>query len=309
VSWLQISLVVTREQAPLVETLLEGLGAVSVTYADAGDTPILEPDPGQTELWPATRVTGLFPGDADPDDLRARASQVLNAEVSGRMRVERLQDREWERVWLEAFHPMRFGRRLWICPSGRRVDRPDAVVVDLEPGLAFGTGTHPTTALCLRWLERADLSGRTVLDYGCGSGVLAIAALRLGAARAVGVDHDPQALTASRENALKNAVADRLALFPPEALPPLEADLAVANILSGPLIALAPRLAALVRPGGAVALSGVLAGQAAEVMSTYRAMFRMSDPVEQDGWVLLSGVRIAEDPAPSASMAPSSDRP
>jgi ribosomal protein L11 methyltransferase len=302
VSWLQLSLVVNRDQAPLIENLFEDLGALSVTYGDAGDTPILEPRPGHTELWAATRVTGLFPGETDAEELRARASRALRAEVSRHMEVQRLEDREWERVWLEAFHPMRFGHRLWICPSGQQVAQPGAVVVDLDPGLAFGTGTHPTTALCLRWLDQADLVGRTLLDYGCGSGVLAIAALRLGAAHAVGVDHDPQALTASRDNAVKNAVADRLALFEPEELPALQADVLVANILSAPLIGLAPRLAALVRPGGAIALSGILSAQAGDVLDAYGGSFRMEPPVEQEGWVLLSGERRAGSPPPSASM-------
>ena len=290
-SWIQLSLAVTRDQAPLVETLFEDMGALSVTCDDAGDTPILEPAPGRTELWPTTRVTGLFPGDADPDDLRACASQALNPEISRHMRIDRLQDRNWERVWLEAFRPMRFGDRLWVCPSGQRVGDPDAVVVGLDPGLAFGTGTHPTTALCLRWLERANLTGRTLIDYGCGSGVLAIAALRLGAGRAFGVDHDPQALTASRDNARKNAVGDRLELFGPPELPSLQADVLVANILSGPLISLAPRLSALVRPGGAIALSGILCPQADAVTAAYAQAFHMGQPVEQEGWVLLSGVR------------------
>jgi ribosomal protein L11 methyltransferase len=286
----------------LIETLLEDLGALSTTCDDAGSDPILEPEPGRTDLWPATRVTGLFPADADAEALRARIDRTVRQEISRRVQVDRLEDRDWERAWLDAFHPMRFGQRLWICPSGQTVHEPGAVVVKLDPGLAFGTGTHPTTALCLRWLDQADLVGRTLLDYGCGSGVLAIAALRLGAAHAVGVDHDPQALTASRDNAVKNAVADRLALFEPEELPALQADVLVANILSAPLIGLAPRLAALVRPGGAIALSGILSAQAGDVLDAYGGSFRMEPPVEQEGWVLLSGERRAGSPPPSASM-------
>ena len=285
-AWLQLSLVV------------ESLGALSVTFGDAGDSPLLEPPPDSTELWDSTRVTGLFPGNCDVDHLRARLASTLTPAIAGSLRLERLEDQAWERAWMDAFYPMRFGRRLWIRPSGRAVDSPGAVVVDLDPGLAFGTGTHPTTALCLRWLDRATLAGCTVLDYGCGSGILAVAALKLGAARAVGVDHDPQALQASLDNARKNAVAHRLTLHGPESLPDATYDLVLANILAGTLIALAPRLSGLVRPEGRLVLSGILRDQATSVRAAYADELQEEKSLEQEGWALVALRR----PARSASM-------
>ncbi len=287
-AWLQLSLVVPKERAPLIEALLESLGALSVTFGDAGDNPLLEPPPGSTELWDSTRVTGLFPGDCDADELRARIGQGLGPEISAPVQLERLADQAWERAWMDAFQPMQFGHRLWIRPSGHRVDSPGAVVVDLDPGLAFGTGTHPTTALCLRWLDQAELAGRTVLDYGCGSGILAVAALKLGAARALGVDHDFQALEASAENARKNSVADRLGLCAPGALPGGPYDLVLANILAGTLIELAPRLTGLVRLGGDLVLSGVLAEQTEAVYEAYAASFDLLETLSAESWALLA---------------------
>ncbi len=174
-SWLQIHMDVSSDQAPLLELLFDSLGALSVTFGDAGDEPILEPGPGDTPLWRHTRVTALFEGEKDPDALAELIEGTLPRDLSGRLRFERLQDQAWERAWLKDFHPMRFGERLWVCPEDRQPDTPEAVTVRLEPGLAFGTGTHPSTALCLQWLDSADLRGRTLIDYGCGSGILAIA--------------------------------------------------------------------------------------------------------------------------------------
>ncbi len=293
-AWLQLSLVVTREQAPLAEALFESLGALSVTFGDAGDSPLLEPPPGSTEIWDSTRVTGLFAGDSDAQDLRSRIAQTLAPEISRSLRLERLEDQAWERAWMDAFHPMQFGQRLWIRPSGRAVDSPEAVVLDLDPGLAFGTGTHPTTALCLRWLDGATLTGSRVLDYGCGSGVLAIAALKLGAAQAVGVDYDPQALEASLDNARKNVVADRLSLHDPDSLPAGPYDLVLANILARTLVELAPRLSTLVRPGCALVLSGMLTEQTTAVRTAYASEMEMAQTLEQDGWALLALRRRAQ---------------
>jgi len=287
-AWLQLSLVVTQEQTPLVEALLESLGALSLTFGDAGNSPLLELAPGSTELWDSTRITGLFPGDCDGDDLRARITETLTPAIARSLRLERLEDQAWERAWMEAFHPMQFGRRLWIRPSGREVNRAGAVVVDLDPGLAFGTGTHPTTALCLRWLDGAALTGCRILDYGCGSGILAIAALKLGAARAVGVDHDPQALQASLDNARKNAVADRLDLHGPESLPAGPYDLVLANILARTLIELAPRLSGLVRSGGALVMSGILSDQVKAVRAAYAGPMEVEQTPQQEGWALLA---------------------
>ncbi len=289
--WLQAHLEVEKSRAPLVELLFEQLGALSVTLVDARDEPMLEPPPGAMPLWQNTRVTGLFDGNTDADHLRARIDEVLDEENSRSLTLEILEDQAWERAWLEHFQPMRFGDNLWICPTGRNLDRPDATVIHLDPGLAFGTGTHPTTALCLEWIDGADLRDKTVIDFGCGSGILAIAALKRGAARAVAVDHDPQALTATRSNARRNGVLDRLETLSPVEFQPLEADLVLANILANVLIELAPQVKSLVRPGGDLVLSGILHHQAEDVARAYHPDIEMRPPVQQDEWIRLEGRR------------------
>jgi ribosomal protein L11 methyltransferase len=290
-SWLQAHLTVTKEQAPLLELLFENLGAVSVLLGDAGDEPMLEPGPGETPLWSHTRVTGLFEGDTDADALRSAIAQALQAELGSRLEMEVLEDREWERAWLDNFNAMRFGERLWVCPNGLEVDASDAVIVRLDPGLAFGTGTHPTTALCLEWLDGADVAGKTLIDYGCGSGILAVAALKLGAARVIGVDHDPQALLATRSNAEANGVADRLSLLSSEAADPPPADIVLANILANVLIELAPRIAPLVASGGELVLSGILDDQWPAVAAAYETGLDFQQPELKDGWVRLHARR------------------
>lgn len=290
-SWLQLSIDTSESEAPLLEVVFENLGALSVTLGDAGDQPLLEPPPDSQPLWHETRITALFPGESDLRSLRAALEGCLAPSLAGRLRWERIEERLWERVWLEHFKPMRFGRRLWICPSGERIDQNDGVVVELDPGLAFGTGTHPTTALCLEWLDGLDLHGKTLVDYGCGSGILAIAALKLGAARVMAIDHDPQALQASRDNALKNGVGEQLMVCLPEAMPAITADLLVANILAGPLMTLAPTLCGLLKPGGLFALSGILEEQAAQVAARYHDFARLTPPRHRDEWVLLEGAK------------------
>lgn len=276
-----------------VEEALLRLGACSVTLADAADDPVLEPGPGETPLWSRTRITGLFAGGTDMDILRAALQNDLGLDALPAHRVETLEDRAWEREWLKDFGPMRFGRRLWICPTGDDVDAAGAVVVRLDPGLAFGTGTHPTTALCLEWLDGLDLRDRAVLDYGCGSGVLAIAAMKLGAASATGVDIDPQALVATRRNAADNSVEVGVAR-PGE---PIEGryDVVVANILAGPLVEFADSITSRLAGGGMLALSGVLCEQACDVRATYDPWIEFDEPVfrEQDGqtWSRLTGKR------------------
>lgn len=287
--WIQTHLTVDKSQAPLIELLLENLGALSITLGDAGDEPMLEPGPGETPLWTATRVTGLFSGDTDPDGLRGAFNQALEKDLSRHLQVEWLQDEDWERSWLAQFKPMLFGERLWICPTGHQVDAPNAVVVDLDPGLAFGTGTHPTTDLCLRWLDGCDLAGKTVIDFGCGSGVLAIAALKLGAARAIGIDHDPQAILASRDNAQRNGVADRFEVYLNEQFEPQTADVVLANILANVLVELRDQIAPLVSSDGELALSGILREQADEVLQAYEGPVAFAPVREKDGWVLLHG--------------------
>ena len=281
--------------AERVEQACFDAGAYSITYPDQRDDPILEPAPGEFRLWPASRLEAVFGGDTDADALIEVLTRSLGA-TAQQFEVAQLADRVWEREWLKDFQPMRFGRRLWICPthSESPAEPPDRVIVRLDPGLAFGTGTHATTAMCLEWLD-AGADGRPdagrVIDYGCGSGILAIAALALGARAAEAFDIDPQALTATRDNAEANGLARRLSIVASsEALQP-GADRVVANILAGPLVDLAPRLAALCRPGGTLALAGLLDTQADEVMAAYEPWFVMQEFARRDGWVCLSGSR------------------
>ncbi len=287
--WLQISVDTNENQAPLLELVFENLGALSVTLGDAGDQPLMELPPDSQQLWQRTRVTALFEGERDLKALQQALSDTLEASLLQSLRWERLEDRLWERVWLEHFKPMRFGQRLWVCPDGQQIDQQGGVTIQLDPGLAFGTGTHPTTALCLSWLDGLDLRGKTLVDYGCGSGILAIAALKLGADKVLAVDHDPQALEASRDNALKNGVEDRLQTCLPEQTPTTQADLLVANILAGPLMTLAPTLLALLKPGGDFALSGILAEQAEEVSVCYRPFADLRAIQQQEDWILIPG--------------------
>ncbi len=290
-SWLQLRLAITPEQAPALEDQLLDLGAVSVTFMDAEDQPIFEPDLGTTPLWSNTHLLALFEADTDPDALLQHLRLLWQAELPAH-ELEQIEDQDWERSWMDNFHPMRFGERLWIVPSWHAAPEPDAVNLLLDPGLAFGTGTHPTTSLCLQWLDAQQLQGKTLIDFGCGSGILAIAGLLLGAEHAVGTDIDIQALEASRDNAQRNQVADdRFDLYLPEQMPDTPADVLVANILAGPLVSLAPRLASLVKPGGLLALSGILAEQTDEILQAYRDDFELDPVANQEGWILVSGRR------------------
>jgi ribosomal protein L11 methyltransferase len=263
-------------------------GALSVTLTDAANHPVLEPAPGATPLWPTIQLSALFP-DQEP----ARVLTLLNAFVEGPLpahRFEPVADRPWEREWLKDLRRMRFGKRLWVIPHDEAAPGEDAAVVRLDPGLAFGTGSHPSTALCLEWLDGAALEGREAIDYGCGSGILAIAAVRLGARSVTAVDIDPQALIATRDNAARNGVADRIVTRRPDE-PLAPADVLIANILSQPLIALAPRLATLVRAGGSLVLAGLIVSQAGPVTLAYRPWFDIRPFGAHDDWVCLQGVR------------------
>ena len=288
--WLQAHLTVTREQSPLIELLFENLGALSVTLLDAADEPMLEPAPGETPLWTSTRITGLFDGSTNPDRLRSLIDQAVNTDTSRHLQLEVLEDQAWERAWLDHFQPIRFGERLWICPTGKQVCADDPVVIRLDPGLAFGTGTHPTTALCLEWLDSADVQGKTLVDFGCGSGILAIAALKLGAAQVIAVDHDPQAIIATNNNAERNNVSDRLLAVSSDDFQPQHADIVMANILANILIELAPLISGLVKPGGKLVLSGILHDQAAKVISAYNEC-SFTAPAQKEDWVRLQAQR------------------
>ncbi len=283
-------------EADRVEAILERHGALAVTYSDAADDPVLEPLPGETPLWQDACVTGLFEIEADLEALRRDLLASLELTTLPPHRVETLEDRAWEREWLKDFRPMRFGRRLWVLPVDA-IDMPaaadtgDAVILRLDPGLAFGTGTHATTALCLERLDALPLNGTEVLDYGCGSGILAIGALKLGADRATGYDIDPQAVTATMNNATQNEVDERMtATLEREALGD-GFDVVVANILAKPLIELATEIASRVRRGGTLILSGILAEQATTVANAYADQIDFGPTTERDGWACLCGVR------------------
>jgi len=276
-----------------VEEILIRHGAQSVTFSDAGDRPVLEPGPGETPLWTHTRITGLFDAGVDLARLLADLQTSLELEELPEHHLETLADRDWEREWLKDFGPMRFGRRLWVCPAGSEPGEPGAVVVRLDPGLAFGTGTHATTAMCLEWLDSLDLAGKTLLDYGCGSGVLAIAALKLGCEQAHAMDIDPQAVLATRLNAAENGVQERLGVS--GSADDIEGifDVVVANILAGPLAELAADITQHVLPGGRLGLSGILSEQADAVRDAYAPWFDFDEPEfrSQDGqtWTRLTG--------------------
>jgi ribosomal protein L11 methyltransferase len=265
-------------------------GAGSVTYVDAQDNPVLEPLPGEFRLWPTTRLQALFADVDSPAELATRLGAQLGL-APGAIRIQPVEDRVWEREWLRDFHAMRFGERLWVCPHHEQVSAANAVVVRMDPGLAFGTGTHPTTALCLSWLDANLERGATVIDYGCGSGVLAIAAAKLGATAAHCFDIDPQALLATHANAEANGVLTRVRIHQSPATLPDGVDTLLANILSGPLCELAASFAKLVRPGGVVVLAGLLQAQQPEVTRAYGACFDMDIFGEREGWVGLSGRR------------------
>ncbi|GLR11199.1 50S ribosomal protein L11 methyltransferase [Mixta theicola] len=290
--WIQIKINTTGADAEALGDLLMEQGAVSVTFQDTHDTPVFEPLPGETRLWGDTDAIGLFDAETDMAEIVSLLEQDPLLGKGFRHKIEQIEDKDWEREWMANFHPMRFGQRLWICPSWRDVPDPHAVNVMLDPGLAFGTGTHPTTAMCLSWLDGLDLQGKTVIDFGCGSGILAIAALKLGAAQAIGIDIDPQAIQASRDNAERNGVSDRLALYLPHQQPDnLSADVVVANILAGPLRELAPLISVLPKPGGHLGLSGILASQAESVCEAYTEHFALDPVAEKEEWCRITGIR------------------
>jgi ribosomal protein L11 methyltransferase len=293
--FLQLTLAIgSANPEPFEEALLE-LGATSITLEDAADDPVLEPAPGTTPLWPTVRLKALFDATTDRVALR-NALEAQFAQSLAPVAFDDVADRVWEREWLKDFRPMRFGRRLWICPAGLRPDQPEdqrasQVFIDLDPGLAFGTGTHPTTALCLEWLDGAELADTTVIDFGCGSGVLAIAALKLGAKHAVAVDIDPQAIIATVANAERNGVSDRLIAAPVDEAELSSADVVLANILAEPLQQLAEQLARLVRKDGHIVLSGLLSSQAQRLATLYATWFDMAAVSTRDNWARLAGTR------------------
>lgn len=294
--WLNLYIDTNAQEAPALEDALLAVGAAAVTLEDNADQPILEPALGETPLWDNTRVTGLFDADINTDDCMERLQQALRVDALPPLRWEAIEDKDWEREWMSNYHPIHCGGPLWICPSWLEPPEPEAVNLMLDPGLAFGTGTHPTTHLCLQWLASfgqriAPWSTQTVVDYGCGSGILGIAALLLGANSAVGVDIDPQALIATKSNTERNGLpAEQFPVFLPNRLEASEpVDLVLANILAGPLAELAPTLADLTKSGGWLCLSGILEIQADVVMAAYAPWFDFEPIAVEGDWVRITG--------------------
>jgi ribosomal protein L11 methyltransferase len=293
-AWRRVSVVVAGGEAPSLAEALEARGAVSVELADAdaglpAESALFAEPGAESGVWPRCRVTALWPEGADAAAAVGTALAACGCAALHPASVDTLEDADWVRETQRQFAPIHAAGRLWIVPTWHEAPDAGAVNIVLDPGAAFGTGSHPTTRLVLAWLEREVRGGETVLDYGCGSGILAIAAMRLGAARAVGVDVDPLALEAARYNARANSVA--LEVVPADAALVLEADLTVANILANPLRMLAPLLASHTRPGGRLALCGILAGQARDVADAYAPYFDLAPATVEGDWVCLAGTR------------------
>ena len=291
-SWHQLSIISDKNTALEISDFFSDLGAVSVTYMDAEDQPVYEPAIGETVIWQLTKVIALFERDAEPEIVKSLLFSRFNNHPLHDWFQEILQDQTWERTWMEHYHPMKFGDSLWVCPTGQEKTEANTVCMTLDPGLAFGTGTHATTALCLEWLATHDVKDKTIIDYGCGSGILAVAALLLGAKQAYAVDIDPQAITATIANAEKNQVEDKIKCCLPEQFTPLQADIVVANILAKPLCDLSPALSALIKPKGHLVLSGILNEQADTVINAYQQQaISLLPPTHQDDWCRIDGVK------------------
>lgn len=291
--WIQFTVSSDEAHARQLGDALIANGAQAVTYRDGKDAPIFEPGPGEIQLWNHTLVTGLFDADYDITDLVTRLRQVSYLGPDFAYKTDPLEDKDWEREWMDNFKPIQFADNLWVVPSWHQAPDPEAANILLDPGMAFGTGTHPTTSLCLQWLAKQDLRGKTVVDFGCGSGILGIAALKLGAARCVGIDIDRQALIATRDNAERNGVAANFDVYLPTEQPTLSADLVVANVLAGPLQELAEVILGYVGESGLLCMSGILNRQAQDVMDAYHPMIKFNDIAEEKEWVMLNGQRVS----------------
>lgn len=290
-AWHQISIITNENTAPKLADFFSNLGAVSVTYMDAEDEPVYEPGIGETKIWSNTQVIALFELDAEPELIKTLVFRQFKNDELHDWQHEAVADQEWERAWMEYYKPMKFADKLWVCPTNQEQFEPGTVCLTLDPGLAFGTGTHPTTALCLEWLASHDLTGKTVIDYGCGSGILAVAAILLGANIAHAVDIDPQAITATQSNALKNNVQDKIKCYLPEQFYPFQADIVLANILAKPLIDMSEQICALLVSGGQLVLSGILREQAESVISAYQQNINFNPLIQQEDWIRLDGVK------------------
>lgn len=289
-SWAEVSLSIPRERVAVVEAALQELGALAVTLVDQADQPVLEPAVGTAPLWPVVQVRGLFSATAGRGEVSLALLHVAGLERPDALVWRDIADQAWERAWMDRFHPMQFGRRLWIVPTGMEAPADEqALLLHLDPGLAFGTGTHPTTAMCLEWIDGREFAGSMVVDYGCGSGVLGIACALKGAREVVCVDNDPQALEATAANAARNGVRGRIRCETPKTFRENRADVVLANILAGPLIELAPLLQGSLRSGGDIVLSGILQEQAPAVAQAYLNGCGDMEICEQEGWVRLHG--------------------
>jgi ribosomal protein L11 methyltransferase len=291
-AWHQFSITTDEHTAPQLADFFSESGAVSVTYLDAENTPIYEPALNETKIWHNTKVVALYELEAEPELIKTCLFNQFSADLLSDWQAEVLADQDWERAWMEYYQPMKFADKLWVCPTGQENHEVGTVCMTLDPGLAFGTGTHPTTALCLEWLASHDLTDKIVIDYGCGSGILAIAALLLGAKQAYAIDIDPQAITATVMNAEKNQVLDKIHCYLPTQFTAFAADVVLANILAKPLIELAPAIIELVKPEGLLVLSGILNEQAEAVSMAYSEKIAINPIVSQEDWCRIDGIKI-----------------
>jgi ribosomal protein L11 methyltransferase len=292
-SWLQLICQTTHHNSEAIEEVMESAGALSITLQDAKDTPVLEPLPGEIPLWDNLIIIALFESGFDSTPLSNQLNAHKDEWQISNLSVEKLENQDWVRVWMKDFHPMRFGNNLWIYPSNYEMPDDNSVKIHLDPGLAFGTGTHPTTALCLEWLDQNPPQNLQVVDYGCGSGILAVAAAKLGAKHICATDIDPQGLIATKENMQRNDISEHtIHCYLPDDCPTQPVDLVLANILYGPLLELFSVIASLTRSGGTIVLSGILNEQKDQVLKTYSAEFDSFETQTQDNWVRISATKI-----------------
>lgn len=290
--WLQLVCFTSQQNHEEIEAEMEAANSLAITWQDAADTPVLEPLPGETPLWDDLIITALFDFNTDLTQLSDTLRQNKSNWQIKDFLIETVEDQDWERVWMKDFHPMRFGENLWIYPSNHAVPNDQSIKILLDPGLAFGTGTHPTTALCLKWLDQNPPIGKTVIDYGCGSGILSLAAAKLGASKVIATDIDPQALIATTDNMLRNQIAPEIIpCYLPDDCPQQPVDLLLANILCGPLHELFPLFSALTRSGGELVLSGILGEQKDQILQTYSGAFEQFEVKSLDGWIRIRAIK------------------
>lgn len=292
-SWLQLICHTNSEHSDSVETAMENAGSLSITLQDAKDDPVLEPLPGEVPLWKELIITALFDKETDLGELAKTLENNKDKWHIAAFHIETLEDQDWERVWMKDFHPMKFGDNLWIYPSNYEMPDDDSTKIHLDPGLAFGTGTHPTTALCLEWLDQHPPKRLQVIDYGCGSGILAVAAAKLGAKHISAIDIDPQGLIATKENMQRNSITQEIiSCYLPEEYSPEPSDLVLANILCGPLLELYPLLSSLTRTKGRLVLSGILEEQKDQIIERYSSSFTDFEVKILDNWASINAIKI-----------------